>query len=158
MKPNLELSVVPKDFSLKYEWRAGSMPPPAHYEYTIRITRDGGEITFYPDYPSHQPPIWKEQFVVPADTLNSFYSLLVDKQILTRQWQSLDDPAVGGSLESLDVTANGGNVSVPCQLNRHDAALLRRVYAALRTLVPPSLWDDLLTRREKFRADYFAVR
>src|SRR4051812_20811553 len=31
----------PADFSLTYDWRAGSMPPPFHYEYTVSISPDG---------------------------------------------------------------------------------------------------------------------
>ena len=134
------------------------MPPPAHFEYTIRITRDGGEIVFCPDYPSHQPPIWKERFVVPMDKLDSLYDLFVDKQILTRRWRSTDNHAVGGSLEFLDVTAKGVSISVPCHLNPRDAALLREMYDAIRALVPPNLWDHLQTRREKFQGEYFAKR
>lgn len=155
----MRVLTCPPDFQFKYEWRAGSMPPPAHYEYTIRIACDvGGEITFYPDYPSHHPPIWTERFAVATDALATFYTLLANKQILTRQWQSIDHRAVGGSVESLDLLANSVSVSVPSQPSQHDATLLREVYDAIRALVPQSLWDDLRARREKFQEDFFATR
>lgn len=51
------------NFALRYHWQAGSMPPPAHYEYTIHLAPNGeGEITFYPDYPQHNPPVWSGRF------------------------------------------------------------------------------------------------
>ena len=38
-------NVPPADFALRYEFREGSLPPPAHYEYSIRIG-PGGRGTF----------------------------------------------------------------------------------------------------------------
>src|SRR5690554_3169233 len=54
---------VPADFQIEYEWHEGSLPPPYHYEYTIRIGPGAqGEIVFLPDYPSDDTPVWTEPF------------------------------------------------------------------------------------------------
>ena len=61
----------PEDFTLQYDWCAGSMPPPYHYEYTIRIGPDlQGEIVFHPDYPGLGAPEWIESFDVAEESLD----------------------------------------------------------------------------------------
>ena len=68
---------TPKDLTLQYDWGAGSMPPPYHYEYTIRIGPGlQGEIVFYPDYPGQGTPVWTEPFDADQEALDALYALV----------------------------------------------------------------------------------
>ncbi len=145
------------DLLLHYHWQAGSMPPPAHYEYDIRLGPNGaGEIIFYPDYPQHNPPIWSERFALSDQEMSRLRSLISTKKLLTRKWRSPSRSPVGGSLESLELIAADQQISVPSHLNAPDTAAMRPVYDAIRALVPQTLWDSLLARRQAFEDDYLA--
>ncbi len=147
------------NFAVRYHYQAGSMPPPAHYEYTIRLAPNGeGEIVFYPDYPQHNPPVWSETFSPGAEQLSRLRSLIAKKKIVTKKWHAPAKSPVGGSLESLEITTADKQVSVPSHLNARDAASLRELYDAVRALVPQDIWDRLLARRQAFEDDYFARR
>ncbi len=142
---------------LEYHYRAGSMPPPAHYEYTIRVAANGeGEVVFYPDYPQHNPPVWSEPFPVSQKPLSQVNALITKKKILTRKWRAPAHPAIGGSLESLTIETPDKTAAVPSRLNARDAADMRELYDAVRALVPQPIWDSLWARRQAFEEDYFA--
>ncbi len=133
------------------------MPPPAHYEYTIRLAPNGaGEITFYPDYPQHNPPVWSETFAPAAEEFSRLHSLIAKKKIMTKKWRPPTKSPVGGSLEFLEVIMADKQVAVPSRLNAKDAAALREVFDAIRALVPQEMWDRLLARRQAFEDDYSA--
>ncbi len=151
------MSPMNPHLAVRYHWQAGSMPPPAHYEYTIRLAPDGaGEITFYPDYPQHNPPVWSETFTPAAETLSRLHPLIAKKKIMTKKWRPPARSPVGGSLEFLEVITADKQVSVPSRLNAKDAAALREVFDAIRALVPQEMWDRLLARRQAFEDDYSA--
>ncbi len=143
--------------AVRYHYQAGSMPPPAHYEYTIRLAPNGeGEIVFYPDYPQHNPPVWTETFTPAAEQLSDLHALIAKKKVMAKEWHSPARSPVGGSLEYLEVTKAAKQVSVPSRLNAKDAADLRELYDAVRALVPQEMWDRLHARRQAFEDDYFA--
>ncbi len=147
------------DFTLLYHYQAGSVPPPAYYEHTIRLAPNGeGEIVFYPDYPQHNPPVWTESFTLSHDELSGLHSLIAKNKLLIRKWRPPAKPSIGGSLESLRINAPDKQVSVPSRLNAKDAADLREVYDALRALVPQQIWDSLRARRQAFEDEYFGHR
>src|SRR5687768_17207155 len=48
-----KMAAYPADLRVEYDWRAGTMPPPHHYEYTVSIgPGTQGKVVFWPDYPS----------------------------------------------------------------------------------------------------------
>ena len=144
-----EGSAVPSDLALRYIWQAGSMPPPYHDEYEIRIgPGPAGEVVYVPDYPQHNPPTWREPFPVTAEALARLYALLEEAGLFQRAWRRRERGATGGELAWLEVTAGGRTVKVPAQLAARDAEALAPVYAAVRALVPAALWQALEARRE----------
>ncbi len=144
----------PADFCLRYEWHAGTVPPPGHYEYTIRAGPDlHGEVVFVPDYPQHGPPVWTETFAVDEGCWEQLYALLVAKGVLRSPWPEAERQAIGGSLAWLDVTAQGQRFQVSNQVQ--GAEELAAVFAAVRALVPEATWQELHARRDEFERRYY---
>src|SRR4030042_2071201 len=101
----------PDDFCVEYEWREGSLPPPYHYEYTVIINPSSrSEIALTPDYPSTTVAKWTEFFKVEEQGLNDLYRVMVENGIFTRKLRQLDAAPVGGSNQTLVVTAQGKRV------------------------------------------------
>ena len=148
------LNARPADFKVVYDWQEGSLPPPYHYEYTITLEPDGqGQIVMVPDYAFSNPPTWTETFTVTPAQLDQFYRLLIDKGLFTQRWQAQADPPVGGSYDSLSITAHGKQITIPSFVIPAQAAAAEDISAALRALVPISLWDKLTTQREKYQQE-----
>jgi histidine triad (HIT) family protein len=144
-----------KDFILQYDWCAGSMPPPYHHEYTIRIGLGlQGEIVFYPDYPGQNTPVWTEPFEVSEEALDELYAL-VEERMLNREWMKVEDGAVGGSLEWMSGTVDGKSFRVPSRVEEPEA--LEPVYDAVKALVPDAIWAKLRAQREQYERDYEEV-
>ena len=128
------------------------MPPPYHYEYTIRIGPGlQGEVIFYPDYPGQDTPVWTEPFEVSEAVLEALYGL-VSEHVLGRELAKMEDGPVGGSLEWMSGTVDGEPLRVPAQVE--DSERVAPVYAAIKELVPRDIWDSLLARREQYERDY----
>lgn len=142
----------PKDLTLQYDWCAGSMPPPYHYEYTVHIGPGlQGEVVFYPDYPGQGTPVWTEPFDVDQEALDALYAL-VEERVLGREGVKIEDGAVGGSLEWMSGTVDGQSFRVPSRVEGEEA--LEPVYAAIKALVPDATWTQLRARREQYERDY----
>lgn len=155
MKPTPSSAARPSDLTVTYHWQEGSVPPPYHYEYEVRVGPGSeGEVIFYPDYPGKDTPVWHETFAVGDDAWDKFYTLLMGKRFFAREWRKASRPLVGGSLASLDVFAQATRYGVPSQLEPADAAVASEIYDAIRALVPPSVWDSLMTRRQKYEKEH----
>ena len=128
------------------------MPPPYHYEYTIRIGPDlQGEIVFHPDYPGLGAPEWIESFDVAEESLDVLYALIEDR-VLSREWIKIEDGTVGGSLEWMSGLVDGQRFRVPSRVEEEE--MLEPVYAAVKALVPDATWVKLRARREQYERDY----
>lgn len=140
------------DFFLQYDWCAGSMPPPYHHEYTIRIGPGlEGEIVFCPDYLGQNVPVWTESFDVAEGSLDALYAL-IEERVLSREWVKVEDGAVGGSLEWMSGTADGQSFKVPSRVEEPEA--LEPVYDAVKALVPDAIWTKLRAQCEQYERDY----
>jgi hypothetical protein len=149
------MSPKPADFSLEYEWEKGTVPPPYHYEYTIRMGPGSqGEVVFRPDYSRHNPPVWRETFSVSDEMSSELYSLMVEKGVFSTSWRGMDPPPVGGSLERLKVTADGMQFSVPSNIIPEQAKAIRDVYRTIRSMVPETVWAKLMALRKDYEQNY----
>ncbi len=143
----------PKDFAFEYQWKEGALPPPDHYEYTIRVGRDAkGTIEFRPDYPRENVPVWTEYFEVDEETFGRIYLLMVDKGILKKKWERDDRIPPGDQTETLDVTSRDNHVLVPANINNQ--VDIRHVYDTIRKLVPHTIWKRLMAKRDQYENDY----
>ena len=159
-------SLLPADFALTWEWAAGAMPPPYHYEYRIVLqkheSRPGealaprmqGEITFWPGYPGPTVPEWRETFSVWTRECLRVYALLRDGGFLDAEVPSLarEDMPIGGETASLNVTAQGRtrhivSTDLPEDQRRF---LLEKITPAVRAIVPAHIWQDLEARRRAY--------
>ncbi|MDO9567335.1 MAG: hypothetical protein Q7J15_11435 [Candidatus Desulfaltia sp.] len=146
-----EQNVRPDDFGVEYEWREGSLPPPYHYEYTVIIKPSRqSEIVLTPDYPSITVPKWTEFFKVEEQGLNDLYRVMVENGLFTRKWRQLDAAPVGGSNQTLVVTAQGKRIKVGDYLVPEQQVSAKVMYAAVQALVPRDIWERLKARRQQY--------
>lgn len=138
---------LPADFSFEYAWRAGSMPPPHHYAFSISGSASGrGRIVFVPGYAFENPPSWQEEFAIDAAAWSTFKHLLQAKKTFARRWREIDSQAVGGSRRSFVFRRDGKETRIPADLSPADAAAAAELEAAVRALVPEALWQSLRQR------------
>ena len=150
-----EQGARPDDFSVEYEWREGSLPPPYHYAYTITIKPSGqSEIVLTPDYPSAAVPKWAETFQGEEPNLNDLYRVMVENGLFTRRWRERDAPPVGGSNQTMVVTARGKRITVEDYLVSEQQASAKVMYAAVQALVPKDVWERLEARRKQYMQEH----
>jgi len=150
-----EQNTKPDDFCVEYEWREGSLPPPYHYEYTVIINHSSrGEIALTPDYPSTTVPKWTEFFMLEEQGMNDLYRVMVENGLFTRKWLQLDAPPVGGSNQTLVVTAQGKRIKVEDFLVSEQQVSAKVMYAAVQALVPRKIWERLQARRQRYMQEH----
>ena len=145
----------PDDFRVEYEWHEGSLPPPYHYEYTVVFTPSGrSEIVVVPDYPSANVPTWSESFEVGERDLDALHRLMVKNGLFSRKWRRSDAVPVGGSRQTLVVTAQGKQIRVDDPLVPEQQAPAQAIHSAVRELVPKEIWERLQTRRQRYMQEH----
>jgi hypothetical protein len=146
----------PADFSIEYNWSEGSLPPPHHYEYLIRLLSSGpGQVVFWPDYPGFAGvPEWAERFNPSPEQLDQLYRIMLDQGLLTEEWRAEADPPVGGSSEWMAVTADDRQIVIPAFVRTEQSAAASAIYSALRSLVPDSIWEKLAEQRQEYIEAY----
>lgn len=149
--PEVPVDARPDDFSLRYYWSEGSLPPPYHYAFTIALAADGaGTVTMTPDYPGPEVPVWTETFVLDAAALDAFYSQLVAAGAFSTDWREEDEPPVGGSHYTIELTANGEVVTIPHFVVAGQAAAQGDISDAIVAAVPQTVWDTLEAQRQAY--------
>jgi hypothetical protein len=145
------MNTRPDDFSARYDWYEGSLPPPYHYEYSIEIGADGaGTVEMVPNYPSEDVPVWTETFTVGPEALDAVYRQLAEHGAFTTRWREEEDPPVGGSHFATTLTANGETVTIPSFVVADQTAAQGEISAAIVGLVPQDIWDKLEGQREQY--------
>lgn len=143
---------MPADFAVRYEWGNGALPPPYHYDYTIRLGPGAGtgRVEFRPGHDSL--PVWTESFPVTEAQLRSVYAVFMARGVFDRAWGE-GRPMAGGETEWLEATARGRSVILPSQPRDEDRTALREVYAAVRAVVPRGMIAGLVARQERFQQE-----
>ncbi|MEW5930836.1 MAG: hypothetical protein AB1941_25525 [Gemmatimonadota bacterium] len=143
---------VPADFAVRYEWGNGVLPPPHHYDYTVRLGPGAGtgRVEFRPGYDSL--PVWTETFPVSEAQLRSVFAVFMARGVFDRAWGE-GRPLAGGETEWLEATADGRSVTLPSQPRDEDRVALREVYAAVRAAVPRGVLAGLVARQERFQQE-----
>ncbi|HET9496535.1 MAG TPA: hypothetical protein VFR15_20090 [Chloroflexia bacterium] len=149
---------APADFKVTYEWRAGSMPPPYHYEYTVTVGPGAvGEVRFVPNYPGEGVPVWTEKLDVTPEQIKELYGVVVQQRLLRGDWRELPSPPVGGSVEWAVIEANGQKHTIPVALEDPDAIAVAPLYEMVRAkIVPEAVWEKLQAQRQQYEEDYLA--
>ena len=150
---------MPQDFRIRYEWQAGSLPPPYHYEYTIQIgPAPEGEVEFRPDYSFNDPPVWTERFDVAEQDLTRLHELMADKGIFSKRWQPSEQVLVGGGAQWAEISANGKQYIIPSQLDPELTEKMGEMYEAIRALVPEATWKKLKVKHKDYEREYLEKR
>jgi hypothetical protein len=151
LPPTPDMSTRPADFSLLYNWYEGSLPPPYHYEYSLAIGPDGaGTLTLIPDYPGPDVPVWTETFALTPADLDALYANLVALGAFSTEWEEEEGPPVGGSHDTLALTAHGQTVTIPSFVVSEQSGTQGEISAVVNGLVPPAAWATLDAQREEY--------
>jgi hypothetical protein len=140
---------------LTYTYRNGTVPPPHHFEMTIRIeTGKPGVYEFRPGYPGMGAGIqvWRETFPISeaekAALLKRLLSLGLD-----RNWKALDRPPVGGGMASLEVTEGRKTWKVPSFPKAPDDKVAQMLFVTVENAVPIGIRKKLKTRFDALARD-----
>jgi len=143
----------PADFSLRYAWREGSLPPPYHYAYCITLAADGsGAMQLVPDYPGPDVPVWDVPFTLSAAEVAQLHAQLLAQDLVRERWQALDNPPVGGAAATLEVQYAGQTITIPAFPLERQQARAAAISAAIEAIVPQAIRDDLEQRRAAYVA------
>lgn len=141
----------PTNFGVEYRWQEGSLPPPYHYEYRIcLLSSRQGEVTLIPDYPAPTVPVWPETFPIAGAELDAFYFLVVSEGAFQTNWQSIANPPVGGSSESMKLTVSGCLVEIPAYLKPELQSKASIIYKQWKELMPEKIWNKLMRKRQHY--------
>lgn len=138
--------------SIVYAWVAGSVPPPYHYELTIRLAPDGGEIVLIPDYPHSDTPQWSVPFPVSPADWKSLETVLDKAQALRARWTTPRRQPVGGEHTYLTIHTDQGDLTVPAVRSQRDDRAIQPVFDAIRAMVPPEIVSGLMAQRDAYMA------
>jgi hypothetical protein len=147
-------STVPEDFLVVYQWVEGSVPPPYHYEYSIRVRANGkGEIRMIPDYPGQGVPEWRETFKVKPERLAKLHAGFTEQEVYSKKWHEPkpEETPIGGPSDWMTVTADGEKTKIPAYAQGLDA---EAVYGPVRRLVPKATWKKLDDQRESYQKEH----
>ena len=146
---------IPQNSTIEYQWIAGSMPPPYHYEYMIRISSSGeGTIVYCPDYPSAGIPEWKERFTISSEQLEQLNQVMEHNGLFTERWQAQTRHIVGGSYEYLSVAGNGKKIEIPPFVIPEQNESANNIYSAIRAITPEVILDKLEAQRQEYMKAY----
>jgi hypothetical protein len=146
---------APADLALTYEYRAGSIPPPYHDEYTVTIgPGPNGNVVYRPDYPSDTTPTWTVPLSVTGAQLDSLYSFLKTHKLLRTNWRTTSVPSVGGSVRWATYTAGGVTYEIPADLDLTETDPSALYDYVSQELVPQSIWTSLNEQRTRYQDNY----
>jgi hypothetical protein len=143
-------------FEIVYHWMEGSVMPPYHYEYSIKIQEDRtGIVTYRPDYDLDDVPVWNRYFIIPQELYSRLYDLLESGEFYAYEWKQGLEIIVGGSQEWCDGTFENHKFHIPAGLTREDAGKAGALYLLFKQLGPEEMWDDLDRMRKEYIIGYF---
>ena len=134
---------------IRFEWIAGSMPPPHHYEYTIEINCEGtGKIIYIPDYEFPTVPVWEEQFLVGKEGISKINELIKSHKILKTKIKKKENRSIGGSMKYLTIIFEDESINFPPDMENHE--IIDPVCEVIKGLVPGKIYDTLNEKRHNY--------
>jgi hypothetical protein len=126
------------EISLVYHWAAGTVPPPYHEEYEIRITGEAGILEFWPGYPGEGVESQQSHFKV--EPLKWAELKAIINNISEKDWVQNNPPHIGGEQEWLSA---GAGVQIPADLVAEEAQVAGEIFMQVRELVPDEVWGTI---------------
>jgi hypothetical protein len=143
-----------KAMQVRYTWRAGSVPPPYHYSYTIALGPGArGQMWLRPAYEGGSDPVYTEKFAVAPAAMQKLRATMISRGVFSRKWEEAGprERPVGGPTESLKVSASGREWSLPTfpqgEGADEDAQAVR---AAVNAVVPAKTRARLMAKRDAY--------
>ncbi|MPZ83746.1 MAG: hypothetical protein GEV28_26475 [Actinophytocola sp.] len=145
--PTADSAAMPDDFGGTIEYANGSVAPPYHYEWVLRITEDTAELTWRPGYDKGGPS-WRESAPIGREQRERLYERLREAGALDPS-PAEDEGMVGGSTGSVELVA-GGRTYDPgtLGLSRESQDILDEVSAAAEDLLPGDVWSSMRDKQE----------
>lgn len=152
-----EIGPTPQDFSFRYHWVGGTVPPPNHYEYVLEMSSDGKvKVTYYFGYGEDKDTqvLTKELPVVNEGERKLLYQQLVDtklfknKELKGRQ----GNETVGGGYSWLDIQSNGKTYKIGS--NVVETAEIKYFYERIQQLIPGSVYQEVEKQRQEYIKNY----
>ena len=141
----------PADFTLRYQWDTGSLPPP--YSYQVRVSVDGdGSGTAQIRMNGSGAPAWSESVRASAEQMDETYKAFCESGVFATEWRNPDSIPVGGSSWRLRATALGERVVIPPYAVSTPARSLDRVVDVIEEIVPRRIWQTLEAKRDAYMA------
>jgi hypothetical protein len=143
-------------FEIVYHWTEGSVPPPYHYEFSIKIQEDRtGVVTYRPDYDLEDVPVWHRYFNIPQELYSRLDDLLKSEGFYHYAWTQEIEINVGGSQEWCDGIVENHEFHIPTELTRGDTNKAGSLYSIIRQLGPEEMWEDLEQMRKEYMTSFF---
>jgi hypothetical protein len=150
----------PSDFSFEYNWSEGTIPPPYHYEYTIKVEKDGsGTLMYRPDYSENsKTPVWTEQLPQISEAeMDLLYSRIAETGLLKKGTIERENENVGGVSEWLEATMNGKKYEI--KPGAEQTEKIKYLYERLHNIVPDFTWNKMEQQRQDYiKANYKSFR
>ncbi|GAB5534991.1 MAG: hypothetical protein Rubg2KO_12400 [Rubricoccaceae bacterium] len=141
----------PDDFTLHYQWDAGSLPPPYGYQVQVSVEADGSGTAQI--QMNGGGPTWSEPFRATAEQMDETYKAFCESGVYVTEWQEPDAVPVGGSSWRLRTSALGDRVVIPPYATSSPARSLDQVVDAVEEIVPRRIWQKLEAQRDTYMAD-----
>jgi hypothetical protein len=136
---------MPADFAATIVYRNGTVAPPHHFEWRLRVEPTRAELTWRPGYTDETP--WVEAVAVTGEQRAALYDRLRTAGVLDPA-RPADEGVVGGPTGSVEATASGRTRnSGDLGLSEHSQDALDEVRAAAEELVPDEVWDRMAGRQ-----------
>lgn len=141
----------PDDFTLRYQWDTGTLPPPYSHQVLVSVDADGSG-TAQIQMNGSNAPAWSETFRATAEQMDATYKAFCESGVFATAWQNPDTYPVGGSSWRLQATALGDLVVIPPYAVSTPARSLDRVVDAIEEIVPRRIWQTLEAQRNAYIA------
>lgn len=142
----------------KLYWNTGSLPPEYYYYYRIKVgPGTGGVFEYQPGYGEPPAPeVWKVDFEVSSEQMETLYCLIQENNLLKNQWAVSEETAEGASTSSLTIIYGGNEYNIPGEyrLETEERAKVSEVTDYLREMVPPDIWNEMGERQSQFEESF----
>ncbi|OLF16778.1 hypothetical protein [Actinophytocola xanthii] len=137
---------MPDDFTTTIVYRNGSVAPPHHFEWRLRVDRTQAELSWRPGYDEAEPP-WVESVAVTEEQRADLYERLRTAAVLGGA-RSVDEGLSGGPTGSVEATVGGRTTrSGELGLSENSQRALDQVQAAAEEVVPADVWNRMTDRQ-----------
>jgi hypothetical protein len=145
---------------IQYHFQTGSVPPPYYYEYDIYLNVTGtGSLAYHTGYGNDSTrKDYYYDLKLTSGNIKTLNKEIKRSKVLTDTFEEMEQHPIGGSVQNVFV--------VPPQDPRLDRKppriqtpyfpasdtqkkALERLYTKIKAFVPPSVWDDIESKKNK---------